>query len=139
MDATVAYRRACLNTIEYLKTFGYTGEQAYLLLGSAPIEGRSAGSWTSQTHAARSTCRRRSSFDIPPTKDGPASANRGTPAATSDVPVYVFTCEACGPFELWRPVVDAAAALGCPTCGLAPGGASPPGRLPRAGAIARGP
>ena len=42
LDATVAYRRACLNAIEYLKKFGYTGEQAYLLLGSAPIEGRIA-------------------------------------------------------------------------------------------------
>ena len=31
---------ACLNAIEYLKKFGYSGEQAYLLLGSAPIEGR---------------------------------------------------------------------------------------------------
>src|SRR6478672_6331680 len=43
LDATVAYRRACLNAIEYLKKFGYSGEQAYLLLGSAPIEGRISG------------------------------------------------------------------------------------------------
>lgn len=39
MDANVAYKQACLNAIEYLKTQGYTGEQAYLLLSSAPIEG----------------------------------------------------------------------------------------------------
>jgi len=44
MDATVAYRRACLNAVEYLKlALGYTGEQAYLLLGAAPIEGRIGG------------------------------------------------------------------------------------------------
>ncbi len=44
MDATVAYRRAALNAIEYLKrAMGYTGEQAYLLLGAAPIEGRIGG------------------------------------------------------------------------------------------------
>lgn len=43
MDATIAYRRACLNAIEHLKRFGYTGEQAYLLLGAAPIEGRIGG------------------------------------------------------------------------------------------------
>ena len=43
LDATVAYRRACLNAVEYLKKFGYSGEQAYLLLGSAPIEGRVSG------------------------------------------------------------------------------------------------
>ncbi|MED1725745.1 formamidase [Brevibacillus parabrevis] len=44
MDAHVAYRNACLNAIEYLKTvMGFTGEQAYMLLGTAPVEGRIAG------------------------------------------------------------------------------------------------
>jgi len=44
MDATVAYRQACLNAIAYLqKAMGYSGEQAYLLLGAAPIEGRIGG------------------------------------------------------------------------------------------------
>ncbi|TQS32789.1 hypothetical protein Golomagni_06886, partial [Golovinomyces magnicellulatus] len=43
MDATVAYRQACLRTIEYLKQFGYSGEQIYLLLSCAPIKGAIAG------------------------------------------------------------------------------------------------
>ena len=43
LDAHIAYRRACLNAIEYLKTAGYTGEQAYMLLSTAPIEGRISG------------------------------------------------------------------------------------------------
>ncbi len=43
LDAHVAYRNACLNAIEYLKTFGYTGEQAYIILGAAPVEGRISG------------------------------------------------------------------------------------------------
>jgi len=43
LDATIAYKNACLNAIEYLKKFGYTGEQAYLLLGAAPVEGRISG------------------------------------------------------------------------------------------------
>ena len=43
MDAHIAYRRACLNAIEYLKKFGFTGEQAYLLLSCAPVEGRLSG------------------------------------------------------------------------------------------------
>ena len=43
LDATVAYRRACLNAVEYLKKFGYTGEQAYMILGTAPVEGRISG------------------------------------------------------------------------------------------------
>jgi formamidase len=43
LDATVAYRRACLNAIEYLSRFGFTREQAYVLLGTAPVEGRISG------------------------------------------------------------------------------------------------
>jgi formamidase len=43
LDPHVAYRRACLNAIEYLKKFGYTGEQAYMLLSCAPVEGRISG------------------------------------------------------------------------------------------------
>ncbi|MFO1500329.1 MAG: formamidase [Verrucomicrobiota bacterium] len=43
LDVQVAYRRACLNAIEYLKKFGYTGEQAYAILGTAPVEGRISG------------------------------------------------------------------------------------------------
>ncbi|MES1165137.1 MAG: formamidase [Verrucomicrobiota bacterium] len=43
LDAHVAYRRACLNAINFLKKFGFTGEQAYLLLSCAPIEGRLSG------------------------------------------------------------------------------------------------
>jgi formamidase len=84
MDATVAYRRACLNAIEYLKTFGYTGEQAYLLLGSAPIEGRISGI-VDIPNACCSLYLPTAifDFDIRPNADGPTSANRGTPAATS--------------------------------------------------------
>ncbi|HLP78305.1 MAG TPA: formamidase [Candidatus Paceibacterota bacterium] len=43
MDATVAYKQACLNAINYLKKFGYTGEQAYAILGTAPVEGHISG------------------------------------------------------------------------------------------------
>jgi formamidase len=43
LDAHIAYRRACLNAIEYLKKFGYTGAQAYMILGTAPVEGRISG------------------------------------------------------------------------------------------------
>ncbi|MER3435269.1 MAG: formamidase [Leptolyngbya sp. ERB_1_1] len=43
MDVHIAYRQACLNAIEYLKKFGFTGEQAYLLLSCAPVEGRVSG------------------------------------------------------------------------------------------------
>lgn len=43
MDATVAYRNACLNAIEYLGKWGYTGPQSYLIIGTAPVEGRISG------------------------------------------------------------------------------------------------
>lgn len=43
LDAHVAYRRACLNAIEYLKKFGFTGEQAYAILGTAPVQGKISG------------------------------------------------------------------------------------------------
>ncbi len=43
IDSHVAYRRAALEAIEYLKKFGYTGEQAYMILGTVPVEGRQSG------------------------------------------------------------------------------------------------
>ncbi len=43
LDANTAYRNACLNAIEFLKTRGFTGEQAYMLLESAPVQGTVAG------------------------------------------------------------------------------------------------
>jgi formamidase len=42
-DVTVAYRQACLNAISYLKNFGFSGEQAYTILSTAPVEGRVSG------------------------------------------------------------------------------------------------
>jgi formamidase len=84
LNATVAYRRACLNAIEYLKKFGYTGEQAYLLLGSAPIEGRISGI-VDIPNACCSLYLPTAifDFDITPNQDGPTSGDRGTPASTS--------------------------------------------------------
>ncbi|ACL74179.1 formamidase [Thioalkalivibrio sulfidiphilus] len=43
LDAHIAYRRACLAAIDYLKNFGYSGEQAYAILGTAPVEGHISG------------------------------------------------------------------------------------------------
>jgi formamidase len=34
---------ACLNAINYLTKFGYSGEQVYAILGTAPVEGRISG------------------------------------------------------------------------------------------------
>ncbi|KAH0436856.1 hypothetical protein CcaCcLH18_04182 [Colletotrichum camelliae] len=43
MDVTVAYRQTCLRVIEYLRRFGYSDYQAYLLMSCAPIQGHVAG------------------------------------------------------------------------------------------------
>ena len=43
LDVHVAYRQACLNAIEYLKKFGYSGAQAYAILGTAPVQGHISG------------------------------------------------------------------------------------------------
>jgi formamidase len=84
LDATVAYRRACLNAVEYLKKWGYTGEQAYLLLGAAPIEGRISGI-VDIPNACCSLYLPTAifDFDIRPNADGPVSRDRGQCAVTS--------------------------------------------------------
>ncbi|WP_263252219.1 formamidase [Saccharopolyspora rosea] len=84
MDATIAYRRACLNAVEYLTKWGYTGEQAYLLLGSAPIEGRISGI----VDIPNACCTLYLptaifDFDIRPTSGGPVRTDRGQCALTS--------------------------------------------------------
>jgi formamidase len=81
MDATVAYRRACLNAIEYLRTWGYSGEQAYLLLGSAPVEGRISGI----VDIPNAICTlylptEIFDFDVKPNAPGPVVADRGRAA-----------------------------------------------------------
>ncbi|TDD69772.1 formamidase [Actinomadura rubrisoli] len=83
-DATLAYRNACLNAIEYLKTFGYSGEQAYLLLGAAPIEGRVSGV-VDIPNACCSLYLPTAifDFDIRPTSEGPRRADRGQCAVSS--------------------------------------------------------
>lgn len=40
VDASVSYADACHKAIDYLTRFGYTQEQAYVILSTAPIEGR---------------------------------------------------------------------------------------------------
>jgi formamidase len=84
MDATQAYRNACLNAIEYLKKFGYSGPQAYLLLGTAPIEGRVSGV-VDIPNACCSLYLPTAIFadDIRPTAAGPTRKDRGDCAVSS--------------------------------------------------------
>lgn len=42
-NSTVGMRRACLDAIDYMTNFGYTREQGYFILSTAPVESRIAG------------------------------------------------------------------------------------------------
>jgi len=84
LDAHVAYRRACLNAIDYLQQFGYTGEQAYMILGTAPVEGRISGI----VDIPNAVCTlyvpmEIFEFDIRPSADGPRVEDRGQVAVTT--------------------------------------------------------
>ncbi|NJM92435.1 MAG: acetamidase/formamidase family protein [Rhodospirillaceae bacterium] len=82
LDATVAYRRACLNAVEYLKKFGYTGEQAYMILGTAPVEGRVSGIVDIPNACCTLAIPTKIfEFDIRPNKDGPTKHVSGVDVA----------------------------------------------------------
>jgi formamidase len=84
LDATLAFRNACLNAIEYLKKFGYTGEQAYTIIGTAPVEGR-VSAVVDIPNASCSLYIPTEIFDIDvrPTADGPTRVDRGQVAVSS--------------------------------------------------------
>jgi putative FmdB family regulatory protein len=52
--------------------------------------------------------------------------------------IYAFTCTGCGPFELSRPMAEAAAAARCPSCGATARRVYTPPGLARLAAPLRG-
>lgn len=84
LNATLAFRNACLNAIEYLKKFGYTGEQAYAIIGSAPIEGRvSAVVDIPNASCSLYIPTAIFDFDVRPGADGPQRQDRDQLAVSS--------------------------------------------------------
>lgn len=78
LDSHLSYQRACLHAIDYLVKFGYSPEQAYLLLGAAPIEGRLSGvvdipNSCSTVYLPTAMF----DFDIRPSASGPHQVNPG--------------------------------------------------------------
>jgi formamidase len=72
LDVHIAYRRACLNAIEYMKKFGFTGAQGYAILGTAPVEGRISGIVDIPNACATLALPTEIfNFDIRPNADGP--------------------------------------------------------------------
>ncbi|BET12515.1 formamidase [Pandoraea sputorum] len=78
LDVTVAYRQACLNAIEYLKKFGYSGAQAYSILGCAPVQGHISGVVDIPNACATLWLPTQIfDFDIRPNADGPVKHVKG--------------------------------------------------------------
>lgn len=84
LDSDLSYQRACLHAIDYLTKFGYSPEQAYLLLGSAPIEGRLSGV-VDIPNSCATVYIPTAIFDFPvaPSKDGPTTIDPGMGAPTA--------------------------------------------------------
>ncbi|MRH88091.1 acetamidase/formamidase family protein [Nocardia sp. SYP-A9097] len=85
LDSQLSFERACLHAIDYLTKFGYSPEQAYLLLGAAPIEGRFSGV-VDIPNSCATVYIPTAIFDFPiaPTASGPARIDpgMGAPRAT---------------------------------------------------------
>ncbi|QXX76594.1 formamidase [Methylovirgula sp. HY1] len=80
LDVHVAYRQACLNAIEYLKKFGYSGAQAYSILGTAPVQGHISGVVDIPNACATLYLPMEIfDFDIMPSAAGPIKAIAGGP------------------------------------------------------------
>ncbi|MFK3979162.1 formamidase [Micromonospora sp. NPDC050397] len=85
LDSQLAFQRACLHAIDYLTRFGYTPEQAYLILGAAPIEGRFSGVVDIPNSCATVYLPTAIfDFDVRPSSDGPRRIDpgRGAPKAS---------------------------------------------------------
>ena len=78
LDSQLSYERACHHAIDYLMTFGYTDIQAYMILGSAPIEGRFSGVVDIPTSCATVYLPTAMfDFDVRPSSDPPHQVEQG--------------------------------------------------------------
>jgi formamidase len=78
LDSQLSFQRACLHAIDYLTRFGYTPEQAYLILGAAPIEGRFSGVVDIPNSCATVYIPTEIfDFDVRPSANGPTKIKQG--------------------------------------------------------------
>ena len=77
LDVHVAYRQACLSTIEYLTTFGYSKSQAYSILGTAPVQGHISGVVDIPNACATLRLPTVYEFDVMPNASGPVIHDMG--------------------------------------------------------------
>src|SRR5699024_9041237 len=89
LDSHLSYQRAILHAIEYLAKFGYSKEQAYLVLGAAPIEGRLSSvvdipNSCSTVYIPTAIF----DFDVRPSSSGPHQIDPGIGAPRAADPVF---------------------------------------------------
>ena len=136
-DATMAMRRACLNAIEYLSKFGYSKEQAYVILGCAPVEGRIGGVVdipnacvsvaiptdmfefdihpTLPVRKSMSTPQR-STWRVPDSNLGREEAGSPRLPSVRRMPLYTYECRRHGSFSDWRAMSECHSPAPCPIC-----------------------
>ena len=103
LNSQLSYERACHHAIDYLMMFGYTDIQAYMILGSAPIEGRFS---RRRRHpelvrdglhpAAHLRLRRRPG----PRQAAPGQAGDAGPEVGQLMAIYEYRCERDGAFDV---------------------------------------
>ena len=100
LDSQLSYERACHHAIDYLMKFGYTDIQAYMILGSAPIEGRLSGVVDIPNSCATVYIPRRIfDFDVAPSPPASRPGRAGRPGAdVGELPmaIYEYRCEPTG-------------------------------------------
>ena len=96
LDPFLAYQRACMHAIDYLTKFGYSPIQAYMILGSAPIEGRLSGV-VDIPNACSTVYLPTAIFDIDIT---PSSSGPGKVSGGMDVPMSKWSDHKDG---VWAP------------------------------------
>uniref|UniRef100_A0A0D6QUG1 Formamidase n=1 Tax=Araucaria cunninghamii TaxID=56994 RepID=A0A0D6QUG1_ARACU len=76
LDASISFKRATLNAIDYLSKFGYSKEQVYLLLSACPCEARLSGI-VDVPNAVVTLAIPTAIFDqdVRPQKDGPSTGS----------------------------------------------------------------
>ena len=129
LDVNVAYRQACLNAIEYLKKFGYSGAQAYSILGTAPVQGHISGVVDVPNACATLWVPTQIfEFDINPNAAGPVKHLDGSHRDAAVARPHLNGALRCLPMITCAPIADRSRRCGaiadrdapavCPQCGL---------------------